>query len=94
MEVDVQALATLSRLAVSNSEIEKLKGELPEILDFIDIIQKADVSAIDRNPPLRNVMREDSEPHESGMYTERLLREAPAVKGNRLVVKQVVTRKR
>lgn len=92
-KIDVRALAALARLDVSEAELERLEKELPNILEFVDTIQQAQVATTERIPVLRNVMREDGEPHESGMYTDAVLAQAPAVQANRLVVKQVVSRK-
>jgi len=93
-KVDVKALAKLARLELSESEITKLESEIPAILTFVEQIQAADMSGGTVSPALRNVMREDGNPHESGIYTERLLEAAPARKGNRFMVKQVVSRKK
>lgn len=93
-DVDIRALASLARLEVSDAEIEKLQEEIPAILAFVEEIQKADVSSEAKAPALRNVMREDSDPHESGIYTERLLDAAPGKRDDRIVVKQVVSRKK
>ena len=43
---------------------------------------------------LRNIMRADENPHESGKYTEKLLKAAPARDGDRVAVKQVISRKK
>lgn len=91
-EIDIRALAKLARLEVSDEEVLKLEGELPSILAFVDTIQKADVSTEAIAPDLRNVVRSDEEPHESGEFTEALLAAAPAREGNRIVVKQVISR--
>ncbi|MDO8561924.1 MAG: Asp-tRNA(Asn)/Glu-tRNA(Gln) amidotransferase subunit GatC [bacterium] len=40
----------------------------------------------------RNVLREDENPHEGGIYTEALMKAAPARVGNRIAVKQVLKR--
>ena len=92
--LDVRALASLARIEVGEEELAKLASEIPGILAFVDSIQSVDVSTIERNPTLRNVMREDSDPHESGIYTEKLLAQAPAAREGRLAVKQVLSRKK
>jgi len=94
VKVDVRALATLARMDVPDEELKKLETELPAILKFVEAIQSVKVEKTERNPTLRNVMREDVEPHESGIYTEKLLAQAPAKKDGRLVVKQVISRKK
>jgi len=92
-KVDIRALASLSRVEVSDDEIAKLEREIPSILAFVETIQKADISGASADTSLRNVMRADENPHESGMYTEVLLSAAPARVGDRIAVKQVITRK-
>lgn len=91
--VDILALATLARLDVSAEEAAKLQAELPGILQFVETIQTAEVSAETKGTGLHNVMREDTNPHEGGLYTEKLLSAAPAREGNRIAVKQVISRK-
>ena len=92
-KVDIRTLASLARIEVGDAELETLEREIPDILKFVETIQQANVSDTAPTPELRNVMREDGEPHESGMYTDALLAQAPARQGNRLVVKQVISRK-
>ena len=91
--VDIAALARLARLEVPTEEIAKLETELPGILSFVETIQKADVSTETKGVGLRNVMRPDENPHEGGIFTEKLLSAAPAREGDKITVKQVVSRK-
>jgi aspartyl-tRNA(Asn)/glutamyl-tRNA(Gln) amidotransferase subunit C len=93
-EIDIRALASLARLDVSDAEVAKLEKEIPAILAFVEEIQSANVSAEVQSPALRNVVRADENPHGTGEYTERILKAAPATKGDRVVVKQVVSRKK
>ncbi|OGG50671.1 hypothetical protein A2763_03640 [Candidatus Kaiserbacteria bacterium RIFCSPHIGHO2_01_FULL_54_36] len=93
-QVDIAALAKLARLEVSAEELAKLEKEIPAILAFVETIQSANTGKEASTPALRNVMRADENPHESGIYTERLLKAAPAVEKNRIVVKQVISRKK
>jgi aspartyl/glutamyl-tRNA(Asn/Gln) amidotransferase C subunit len=92
-KVDITALAKLARLEVSSEELAKLEKEIPEILHFVETIQKANTGTEVSAPALRNVMRADGDPHESGVFTERLLKAAPKSENGRIVVKQVVSRK-
>lgn len=93
-EIDIKALAKLARLEVSDAEMTKLEAELPSILAFVDTIQKADVSTEAVAPDLRNVVRADEASYERGRFTEALLAAAPAREGNRIAVKQVISRKK
>jgi len=90
--VDIAVLAKLARLEVGEKELAKLEKEIPNILAFVETIQKANVPSATTSPALHNVMRADENPHESGKYTEKLLEAAPARVGNRVAVKQVLSR--
>lgn len=92
-KVDVRALAQLARLEVSDEEVARLEKELPNILSFVEVVQKASAQAPAANPVVRNVMREDTNPHESGLYTKKLLDAAAAQEKNQVVVKQVLRQK-
>jgi aspartyl/glutamyl-tRNA(Asn/Gln) amidotransferase C subunit len=94
VKIDVEALAKLARLEVPADELTKLEKEIPDILGFVETIQKVDTSAVSPTPVLRNVMRADENPHESGEYTKQLLDAAPAREGDRIAVKQVISRKK
>ena len=91
--VDVRALAQLARVDISDAEVAKLETEIPSILAFVETIQKVDVSKAAADTSVRNVLRADTDPHETGKYTEVLLSAAPTREGDRIAVKQVVTRK-
>ena len=93
-KVDVAALAKLARLDVSEEELSKLEKEIPNILAFVEIIQAASAKSFGepKEGGLQNVMRADENPHESGVYTEKLLQAAPAREGDRIAVKQVLSR--
>lgn len=88
---DVEHLSGLSRLAISDSEKELLRHDLEEILAYVSQVTKV---AAELGEPvageLRNVMREDVSPHESGMFTEEILSQAPSREGNRVFVKKIL----
>ena len=94
VHVDVVALAKLARLEVSEEELSKLAKEIPSILSFVDAIQKVSADIVRTDPSLRNVLRDDTEPHESGIYSDDLLKAAPASRDDQVVVKQVISRKK
>ncbi|MDB5187659.1 MAG: hypothetical protein JWO50_179 [Candidatus Kaiserbacteria bacterium] len=92
--VDIDTLATLARLAITGIEKAKLANEIPQILAFVDIIQSANVGDAPADTAHRNVMRDDTNVIETGLYTEKLIAEALSAANNRIVVKQVVSRTR
>src|SRR5882672_4351216 len=92
-KVDVRALANLARLEVSDEEVAKLEKELPSVLAFVEQVQKASTEAPAEEHSLRNVMREDINPHEGGLYTKKLLDAAPATEKDQVKVMQVLRQK-
>lgn len=59
---DVQHLAGLARIDLSDAEIDHLADELPAILDHVAIVQQAagdDVPAMSHPLPVDNVFRPD-----------------------------------
>jgi len=91
-QIDVAALAKLAKLEVSADELAKLEKEIPEILGFVETIQAVAAEAGQGNPVHRNIMREDANPHETGLHTRTLLDAAPAQKDDQVAVKQVISK--
>ena len=75
---DVEHVARLSRLALSDAEIEKMREQLAAILAHIDTLRALDTEAVEPTShavPMENVMRED-EPRPS-LPQEAMLANAP-----------------
>lgn len=90
---DVRKLAVLGRLSLTEEEITKLQGEIESIVAYVDVVQKVALpegSTSSAHLDIRNVMREDVNPHETGMYTESLLAQAPRREGDLLKVKKMI----
>ncbi len=87
-------LAKLARIKLSDTEAEKLSHEFESILKYVGEVKeiaKADSLQLAADSyPVRNVMREDGEGHESGIYTERILAEAPERDGDYIKVKKIL----
>lgn len=89
---EVKKLAALARIEVSDEALPKLASEFESILAYIGQIETLDVKAgKDERPPVRNVFREDGEPHAAGIHTEKLARQFPEREGNLLKVKQIIS---
>lgn len=89
---DVLKLAALSKLRLSDEEVERLRGELSEILNYVQILDKADTEGVGPTyqvTGLKNVFRPD-EIKDYGYKTEELLKNAPAVQGGQFKVKRVL----
>ncbi len=87
---DIQHLAKLARIEITEEEMEKMTGEIDSILGYVGQINN--VSAEDkREVPLhRNVMREDEVTHQDGEFTEKLLSNAPQREGQYVKVKKIL----
>ena len=88
---DIVKLADLSRLKLSDEEIDRMKGEMTAILAYVDKLKTAPGG--DVGPLMfvnKNVMREDANAHESGMYTEKLVKAAPRSEGGYVKVKKIL----
>lgn len=75
---EVEHIAELARLALTEEEKNLFRGQLSAILDYAAILQRVDTSAIPPTAtvlPLRNVMRDD-EPRPS-LPIEDVLANAP-----------------
>lgn len=88
---DVEHLAGLARIAISDSEKEALRNDLEEILAYVSQVKEVATGAlVSEVGELYNVLRSDEDPHESGIFTEPLLDAAPLRKGDHLVVKKIL----
>jgi Asp-tRNA(Asn)/Glu-tRNA(Gln) amidotransferase C subunit len=65
---------------------------MDSILNYVEQVQKVskDLGSERKAGLLRNVMREDNNPHESGIFTEVLLSAAPKRDGQYLKVKKIL----
>ncbi len=89
---DVLKLARLSRLDLTDEEIEEFRGELSEILQYVEQLQSVDVSGLkptNQVTGLTNVTRPD-EVNDYGYKTEELLKNVPQVKDHQIKVKRMV----
>lgn len=90
---EVLKLAKLARIEIEESEAESLAHEFDAILNYVSEIKNAKVENSDislESASLKNMMREDANPHESGIYTEALLAEAPSSTNGYVKVKKIL----
>ncbi|MBU1091149.1 MAG: Asp-tRNA(Asn)/Glu-tRNA(Gln) amidotransferase subunit GatC [Candidatus Omnitrophica bacterium] len=87
----VEYVAHLARMELQPKELEKLSGQLMEILAFIDQLQKVDIKDIKPTShilPLSNVLREDK--LRQSLSSEEALKNAPRKHRNFFVVPKVI----
>lgn len=89
---EVKKLAKLSRLRLATDEINQFSSELSEILDYVRILEAADISGLEPTyqiTGLKNVMRPDKlKPYQA--KPAELLKNAPAVEKGQFKVKRVL----
>jgi aspartyl/glutamyl-tRNA(Asn/Gln) amidotransferase C subunit len=92
---EIIKLATLSRLKLSDEEIVHMQKDMGAILAYVDKLKEA--KGIDHGPVMsvnKNVLREDANPHEGGIFTDRLIKAAPrhaeTADGKYLKVKKIL----
>lgn len=89
---DVLKLARLARLDLTDEEIEEFRGEISEILHYVEQLQSVDVGDLkptNQVTGLTDVTRPD-EVRDYGYKVERLLENVPAVKDNQIQVKRML----
>lgn len=91
---DVQHVAELARLSFSEQEMEKLTGELNEILRYMEQLNSIDtknVEPLSHVIELKNVFRDDVQ--RPGLTREEALRNAPAATEKFFKVPKVIGEK-
>lgn len=89
---DIENLAKLARMDLSEAEKASLASDMKNILAFVDQIKEADIDmdAEGRLGPVYNVFRSDENPHETGIHTEALVSAAPDREGDFVKVKKIL----
>jgi aspartyl-tRNA(Asn)/glutamyl-tRNA(Gln) amidotransferase subunit C len=88
---DVEHVAMLARLALTDDEIEQLTGELGAILEYaadVSALDTADVPPTAHPLPLVNVLRPDEV--RSGLDRDEVLAEAPAAENGQFRVPRIL----
>jgi len=90
---EVQHIAKLARLGLTEEEIKKFQNELSSILDYIEKLKKVDISEVEptsHSIKVENVMRGDKESEKLKAKSEKLLKLVPETKDGYLKVKSIL----
>ena len=98
---DLENVATLSRLALTEEEKEKFLGEMKEILNYVGQVSEMAAGGIESSGGAaygnqfmdsfnKDEMREDAILNQGGEYTEKLLADAPDRQGDFVKVSKVI----
>jgi aspartyl/glutamyl-tRNA(Asn/Gln) amidotransferase C subunit len=90
---DVQKLAALARLSLPEEHLSIFAKAFDGILAYVGKLDELSLPASSKRPvpAVRNVMREDGEPHANGAYTKTLTAQFPNKQGDSLKVKQILS---
>lgn len=89
---DVQKLADLCRLKLSQEEKKQFAAEMQEILTYVEQLDSVDISGLEPTSQvtgLLNVTRKDEIIDYGPSYSE-LLQNAPAIQDNQIKVKRML----
>ncbi|MBX4200366.1 Asp-tRNA(Asn)/Glu-tRNA(Gln) amidotransferase subunit GatC [Candidatus Parcubacteria bacterium] len=89
-KAEVQRLAKLARIEILDEEAERLSHEFGAILKYVEDVKEVKKLRSGEKPEERNIMRNDSSPHERGLYTEKILSNAPSREGQYIKVKKIL----
>ena len=87
----VKYVADLSRIELTEEELDKLSKQLQDILGFIDQLSQADVSGIPATShilPINSIFREDN--LRDSLPIEKTMANAPQKENNFFVVPKVI----
>jgi aspartyl-tRNA(Asn)/glutamyl-tRNA(Gln) amidotransferase subunit C len=91
---EVFTLADLARIEVADDEVESIRQKMEGVLEYVSEVQglssESAFSGMPETGEHRNVLREDAEPHETGKYTDSIIKNAPDKEGNYVKVKKIL----
>ena len=88
---DIQHLAVLARLDISEAEAQELLNDLKAILIYVDQVTSVTVSGTDVDiPDHRNVARDDDVTNPGGTFTADILANAPSTQDGYLKVNKIL----
>jgi aspartyl-tRNA(Asn)/glutamyl-tRNA(Gln) amidotransferase subunit C len=88
----VQHIARLARVGLSEQDIDRFSEQLSEIVDYFERLSQVDTEGVPPTAhtlPLHNVMRESDEPGPC-LETEEVLANAPVREGGHFRVKVIL----
>lgn len=89
-------LAQLARIEVTDEDAEKLSREVEGVLNYVSEVKGAtgkankDETKRAKDFTPKNVLRSDDEAHEGGVYTEKILEQAPSREKQYIRVKKIL----
>jgi len=90
---EVEHIAKLARLGLTQAEIKKFQKELSSVLDYFNLLKEVQVAGVNPTSHLvlvENVMREDEAKKTSPELANNLIKAAPDRKERHIKVKAIL----
>ena len=90
---EVEHIAKLARIALSPEEVEKMQKDLSQVLDYFELLSRADVSGIEASTlssDYKNIWREDKVNEQSPEVVRALVEMSPRSKKGYIKVKSIL----
>lgn len=90
---DIEHLASLSRIRLTEEEKEKFEKDLSSIVSYVSVVSEIVSDEVDSEPEVGvryNVFRKDEVTNEPNQYSEDILKEMPVTDGRFLQVKKIL----
>lgn len=90
---DIEHLASLARIRLSEEEMERLPAELSSIVEYVSVVSDIagdDAAAAPQVGVRHNVFRQDKVTNEPDQYTKDILAEMPETDGRFMKVKKIL----
>ncbi len=90
---DIEHIANLARLELSESELEKYGSQLSDVLNYIDMLQEVDVEGVEPTAQvtgMENIYREDVVKEWNDDERLNALSEAPELEDGQVKVRRVL----
>lgn len=90
-EKDIEGLAELARMKLTDEERANLGKDLNNILGYVESIQGVEADTASNKGLVDTVLRDDATSHESGAYTDQVLQAAPDTQDGYVKVPKILS---
>lgn len=91
-EEEVKKLANLARIELTDDEVARFSKDMGSILEYVDSVKNVKGEIGQETGAVKNILREDGNTREAGVYTEDIIKNAPKSQNNYFVVKKIIDR--
>lgn len=88
-QIEIEKLAALCRINISESEKEKFASEISRILSYVEKLREVDVGGVELKSDEDGYLRQDAVLGLCGKDAAKLISQAPEIKDNLIKTKPV-----